>query len=331
MKEVFAQHLNCNVKLGGRLKPLADCPHLKLGRYLHASIAPPPVSTNYRAKSMAALRRMYCNDALGCCTVTAKAHLKGQVTGNADGGTPVQFPDTQIKSWYSAITGWNPNDPSTDRGANMQAVLNWFTKNGYGPGTQKPLGWVSVDLTNPQEVMQAVNLFEGTDVGGDLPDTAVKPLPGKDGEWNFSGPPDPENGHDFPVVDYDSTGVYVATWALIMHIRWADFGRIGSKASGGEGYILIDPDMINKANGRAANGLALGDLISDFDKLYGGTVPIPAPAPVPVPPPLAGGVSLAQAEAAVQAAFATQPYIIGRDAATATATKALAGITGWPK
>ena len=331
MKEVFAQHLGHHVKLGGRLKPLADCPHLKLGRYLRADLAPPPESTNYRAKAMPALRRMYRNDKLGCCTVTAKAHLKGQVTGNADGGAPIQFPDSQIDAWYSAITGWNPNDPSTDRGANMQDVLNWFTKNGYGPGTQKPLGWVSVDLTNKQEVMQAVELFEGADVGGDLPDTAVTPFPSADGNWNFSGPPDPENGHDYPVVDYDQNGVFVATWALIMHIGWADFGRIGSKANGGEGYLLIDPDMITKASGKAPNGLGLGDLITDFDKLYGGTVPMPAPAPAPVPPPLAGGVSLAQAEAAVKAAFANQPYIIGRTAATTTATKALASLTGWPK
>ena len=155
MKRIHVPHLGHDVMLGARLKPTADCPHVKLKHYLHADLAAPPVSTNYRAKALPALRRMYRNDALGCCTVSAKAHLKGLITGNADNGVPAQFLDSQIDTWYSAITGWNPNDPSTDRGANMQQVLNWFVKNGYGAGYSKPRGWASVDLSNPQEVMQA--------------------------------------------------------------------------------------------------------------------------------------------------------------------------------
>ena len=331
MKEVFAQHLGRNVKLGGRLKPIADCPHVKLKHYLHADLAAPPASTNYRTQAMAAIRRMYENDKLGCCTISAKAHLKGIVTGNADGGTPVQFSDDQIIKWYELITGYNPNIPSTDRGADMQTVLNWFVKNGYGTGLQKPLGWAAVDLSNPTEVKQAAFLFEGVDVGGDLPDTAVTPFPSADGEWNFSGAPDPDNGHDFPVIDYDQNGVYVATWALVMHIKWADFGRIGSKVNGGEGYILLDADMIAKANGKAPSGLALADLINDFDKLYGGNVPVPAP-PAPTPaPPVSGGVSLAQAEAAVKNALGSGPWLTSSSAAIAAANKALAALTGWPK
>ena len=175
-------------------------------------------------------------------------------------------------------------------------------------------------------------MFEGVDVGGDLPDSSITPFPSKDGEWNFSGAPDPDNGHDFPIVDYDSTGVIVITWALLMHIRWADFGRVCSKANGGEGYILLDDDMLIKASGKAPNGLALVDLINDFDKLYGGNVPVPSPAPTPVPaPPASGGVSLAQAEAAVKNAVGAGPWLTSSSAAIAAANKALAALPGWAK
>lgn len=334
MKEVFAPHLNRHVKLGGRRMPLADCPHLHLKNYLSPSIAAPPSATNYRAKAMPSLRRMYMNDSLGCCTISAKAHLKGLVTGNADGGSPVLFPDSQIVSWYQTITGYKPNDPSTDRGADMQSVLNWFVKNGYGAGTQKPVGYVAVDLSNKAQVAQAVYLFEGTDAGLSLPDSSISPFPSKDGEWNFSGSPDSENGHDPPIVDYDANGVYLATWALIMHVKWADFCRIGSGANGGEGYILCDPDMIAKASGKAANGLGITELLTDFDKIYGGNVPIPAPAPSPTPVPVPvpvppTGVTLAQAEAWATAPFASGPWLLSRDTAEKQVKAGLAG--NWPK
>jgi hypothetical protein len=331
IKEVFAPHLNRNVKLGRNL-PIANSPHLKLERYIKMSLPTPPASTNWRAKSMPSFRRIYLNDQLGDCVIAAFAHIIGQMTGNAT-GTDVQFTDTQIQMIYSAISGYVPGNPSTDNGCDMQTAMNWIVTHGF-PGVSRPLGWLSVDLTNSLLVRQAIYLFEHVDIGVALPDAAIDPFPSGDGfTWDVAGDPVPENGHSVPLVDYDASGnAQIVTWALVGNVTSRWLAKYGARGAGGEGYVLLDEDMISRASQKAPSGVAWSDLIADFDAL-GGHVPVPAPpVPVPVPPnPVSGGVSLAQAEAAVKTAFAHQPWLMSAGSATKIALKALESLTAWPK
>jgi len=323
VKEVFAPHLNRTVKIGGRRMPNIVGPHLRLKNYLRADLPAPPPATNYRSRALTSMHKVYMNDQLGCCTISAKAHIEGLVTGNAT-GTPRLFTDAQIVSMYSAATGYVPGNANTDQGGDMQTVLNWLVQHGFTGGGAKPLGYVGIDLTNKTEVMQTIWLFENVDIGWALPDRWVDPFPTKDGDtWDVAGDPVPDNGHDVPCIDYDSTGVWVATWGLMVRATWAALQKYGARSAGGEGYVLLTQDMLATGQTKAPNGVDWNQLILDFDSI-GGHVPLPAPSPTPTPVPTpTGGVTEASAEAAVRAAFAKAPWLLSSSTAATMAANAL--------
>jgi hypothetical protein len=328
IKEVFAPHLNRNVKFGRR-HPVAFGPHLKLKNYLKAALPVAPPTYDYTAKAAPILSDIMGNDRYGDCVFACGYHLVGVETANA--GNPFHAKLTQVEADYTATTGFNPNDPSTDNGANIQDVLNYWSSHGFANGT-KILGYLAVDATNVAEVMSCIYLFENLVLGMSLPDAWISPFPSGNGfTWDRAGSPDQSNGHCVGAFGYGQKGVTIATWGLLGTLTYPALAEYAVSSGSGELWVVITPDQLAKGQQKAPNGVAWANLILDFDSI-GGHVPLPAPPPPPPPlPPTSGGVSLAQAEAAVKAAFSHQPIIMSNSAAVSTALKALEGLTGWPK
>jgi len=328
MKEVFAPHLGRNVKFG-RKRPIAVGPRMKLRNYLRANLPTPPTSADYSAAAKVPLANIYENDTLGDCVIAGGYHITGVETGNAT-GKAFEATSAQIIADYSAIGGYKPGDPSTDQGCDENTALDYWQNHGFADGT-KILGSLVVDASNWNEVQAAMYLFENLVICMELPDAYVDPFPSGSGfTWDVAGAPVPDNGHSICGVAYGPAGVTVCTWAMLGLLTKAALAKYAVTSAGGSLNVILTPDQIAKAAVKAPNGVAWADLIADFDSL-GGHVPSPAPAPTPVPPPpVAGGVSLAQAEAAVKQVVGSGPVIISRTAAVTAATKALASLKGWP-
>jgi hypothetical protein len=280
-KLVHAPHLGHNVRLGG-YRPSKHPPHaVRLKHLLTGSIVLPP-STNRRAKADVALRRMFLNDRLGDCVIAGRAHRIGELTGDATGKAFV-YTDAQILREYERIGGYNPNDSNTDQGCDMAVAANDGVTHGYADGS-KDAGWIAIDPTNQHEVMAALYLFEVGDLGVCLPDAWISPFPSGDGfVWDVAGDPDPNNGHDYQLIDYDTTGVFVGTWGLEGKQTWAALAKYGATAAGGMLIIHLNVDQVVAASHRSPDGVMWDDLIAAFNAM-GGNVPVPTPTPVPVPP-----------------------------------------------
>lgn len=327
MKEVFAPHLNRNVKFGRR-QPAAIGPHLRLRNYLKASLPAAPATYDYTPKASNILSDVMGNDQYGDCVFACGYHLVGVETANA--GAPYHATLQQVLKDYTAVTGFNPQDPNTDNGANIQDALNYWSTHGFSNGT-KLAGYLSVDATNVAEVQVCAYLFENGITGMSLPDHWITPFPGANGfTWDQAGAPDPNNGHCVPFFGYDGKGVKISTWGLLGTLTYAGLAAYAGHAGGGELWVALSPDQIAKGQEKAPNGVRWSDLILDFDSI-GGHVPLPPPPPPAPPAPPAGGVSLAQAEAAVKKAFATSPWLISSATAVSKAMKALEALPGWPK
>jgi len=328
MKEVFAPHLNHNVKFGRR-HPVAFGPHLKLRNYLRAGLPAAPPTSDYTPKAASIVADIMGNDAHGDCIYAAGYHTVGVETANA--GTPFHATLAQVLADYSAVTGFKPNDPNTDNGGLIQDALNYWLSHGFANGT-KILGYLSVDATNVAEVQACCYLFENLVLGMALPDAWITPFPSGSGfTWDVAGTPDTNNGHCIAAFGHDAHGVKIATWGLLGTLTYAALAKYAVASGSGELWVILTPDQLAKGQDKAPNGVRWSDLIADFDSI-GGHVPLPAPPPpAPPAPPSTGGVSLAQAEAAVKKAFAGQPWLISSGSAVKTAMKALEGITGWPK
>ncbi len=324
MKTFFAPHLGRHVKLGRRA-PVSLGPHLRLSRYLTARLPPVPASCDYSSAALPSLRDIMGNDTLGDCVIASANHVQGLVTGNA--GALVHATLADIIKQYSAIGGYNPNDPSTDQGCDEVTALNWYVANGFANGV-KPLGWIYVDGANAEEVKSATYLFEHIIICTGLPDSWVSPFPSADGFTWDAATPDPNNGHSYMSFGYNGRGSEIDTWGEFGTQTYAALSSCSTTATGGGCYCILTPEMLTKGATKAPNGVAWSDLISDFDSL-GGNIPAPSPTPPVTPPsPVGATVTRDQAQAWLDAALASAHPLLTRSQATAIVDAALAA--NWP-
>lgn len=333
MKTIHSSFHGRTIKMG-RKRPVAVGPHFRLRNYLLAALPSAPANTDYSSPAKAVLADVMLNDQLGDCVIAGGYHVTAVETGNAS-GTPFHATQAQIVKDYSAIGGYVPGDEGTDQGCDEPTALNYWTQHGFANGT-KLLGWLALDATNKQELMQACYLFENLYFGIELPDAWVNPFPSGNGfVWDV-GKPDPENGHCVIGYGYNSRGVLIDSWGLDGVLTWEAIAALCTQQAGGAVYVLLSPDQLMKGAAKAPNGVAWNDLISDFDSM-GGHVPVPAPptppAPTPTPTPVptpTSGPTLSQAQTAVKHALDQQYSVLTRTRAESTALRALAGLPGWP-
>ena len=150
----------------GKLAPREDPRTLRLSAYL--PIVPVTPDSVKLASRIHQPWGMLANDTVGDCTCAAAAHW-------IHCATSVTFRETRISESdvlhaYSAVTGYDPSDPATDRGAVELDVLKYWRKTGIGG--HKIQAFADTSLSNEDHVRAALWLFEGLYIGLSLPLTA---------------------------------------------------------------------------------------------------------------------------------------------------------------
>ena len=255
----------------GRTRPTEEQksrPKLKFSSYVKSSLLSSyPRQVDYRRKGRASLTRIYLNDQLGDCVIAGSAHMLGVFTGNANDGLPFIFANKTIEQLYSAIGGYVPGNPSTDRGCNEQTALDYWQNKGLCG--HKIDASISVDATNVDETRAALWLFECLMSGIELPDAWVNPMPSASGfVFDVAGDSDPENGHCMVHANYDADKAIFGdeTWGMSGSITDAALAKY---ASGGVGelHAALSPDVIERASGRAPSGFDFAQLQADLAAL----------------------------------------------------------------
>lgn len=323
-KHVYAPHLGRTVRLGGRIIPRTPHNVLRFSHLLHANLPTPPSSTNFHTSADAGLRPIDLNDQLGDCVCAGIAHRLALLTGAANPGSPYICTPDQVLELYKKIGGYVPGDPGTDQGCDMTVAANYCLNVGYPDGS-KDVGFIAVDASSKAQVMLAFWTAENGDLGLALPDAWLSSFPEADGfVWDVAGDPDPSNGHDVQIIDYDADkGVLIDTWGLYGWITWAALAKYGVASGSGELIVHLNQDQINKATQKAPNGIDWATIVQFYDLGLGGNVPVPVQ---PMPP---GPVTLAHAQAMAVAGVSHGAVIQTRSGA---ARNAAAGLSdGWPK
>lgn len=268
---------------GGKLPAQPARPHLKLSTVLaehRARTAAPPASCLFADPAITF--DMLGNDEVGDCTCAEVGHQINQLTWYGS-GTEVKPSTAQVLAFYSAITGYNPKNPSSDTGAYIQDVLAYWRKKGLVGHTI--VAYAAIDVSNTVEVMQAISLFGSLNVGINFPDSAMDQFnAGK--VWDVVKGAKVEGGHCVMAVGYDESGVDIITWGKRTRVTWAFWRKYVD-----EGWLALDKDGIQKAGtyftGLAsfyALGVAFTDLTSEPNPIPA-PQPQPQPTPVPTPPP----------------------------------------------
>ena len=171
---------------------------------------------------------MLKNDTLGICAVAAADHIDMVWTANA--GDFAQPTDADAVQVYEEVTGYNPNDPSTDQGTDPLELLKYWTNIGILVNGQRHLlgGFAAVAPKDHDRIKQGVDVFEGVLICFAMPI-------GVQGMDSWPTPPGPLTGDWAPaswgyhatggvkygvVVATNAAGIWVVSWGRLYFVEW---------------------------------------------------------------------------------------------------------------
>jgi len=265
----------------GKLPAQPARPHLSLADHLTGEAAP-PASVDFTAGTYP----MLGNDNYGDCVEAGICHQVSEYTRDAS-GTEVTFTDDDALGLYSAITGFDKNDPSTDQGTYTQDAMTYWRKTGV-KGHEVTL-FASLKLADLASIKQAVATFGAVGIGFNFPESAMDQFDAGQ-PWTVVKNSPIEGGHYVVAVGYDATYLEVLTWGAVQKMAWSFFAKYADEA-----WVVVTPEMVSQ-DGVAAftDKVDLYGLGEDFAALTGQSNPFPdvqPPAPTPDPTPAPGSLT----------------------------------------
>lgn len=205
---------------------------------------------------------MLGNDDYGDCAFAGAIHLIQAQTANA--GAPLHGTTDQALTAYTAVTGFNPDDATTDQGADLLSVLQWWKTTGFevtdasGKAVNhKILGWASLDVSSIPQIRYASDLFGGIYIGLNLPESAQQDT----SNWTYQPGSKIEGGHCVVPLGQGSEGGHLISWGMSIPFTWEFALQYMDEA-----YCVISEGWIN-AQGKSPSGLDLNGLLGAMKTL----------------------------------------------------------------
>lgn len=240
----------------GKLPARIDARTFKLQAY--AAALPSAPEKCDRTASITNLGTM-ANDSIGDCTCAAAGHMIQAWT--AEDGSQVIIPDESIINMYEAVSGYRPDNPTSDNGAIVLDVLNNWRKAGLDG--HRLGAYAALRLKNRAEVKQAIYYFGGAYTGLLLPLSAQSQK-----LWSLTpqglegtGAPASWGGHAVPLVAYDEIGPICITWGSYMQMTWEFYDAYCEEA-----YACFSTDIVG-ADDKSPEGFNAAQLQSDLQKI----------------------------------------------------------------
>ena len=114
------------------------------------SLPDPPDEIDW-ATEMKSRLQMWKNDEYGDCVFAAFYNYLAVATGYTNDTFP--YVNEDVLADYTAVTGFDPNDPSTDNGTNPEAALKYYMKN------NRILAWGEINHHSMKECKQALDIL----------------------------------------------------------------------------------------------------------------------------------------------------------------------------
>ena len=173
---------------------------------------------------------MLGNDNYGDCVLAGAAHET--MLWNAEAKHPVTFTDKDVLSDYTAITGFDPDDPNSDQGTDMQAAASYRRKTGMisQNGARHTVdAYLGIDTGDLTQLKSSIYLFSAAGVGIQFPESAMTQFT-KGKPWTVVKNSPIEGGHYIPAIGYDSCYIYVVTWGKIQKMAWSFYSKYNDES-----------------------------------------------------------------------------------------------------
>lgn len=177
------------------------------------------------------------------------------------GGT-VSFTDGAVLGDYAAATGFDPADPETDQGTDMQQAAAYRRATGIadaGGARHRIAAYLALEPGNVEHLYLAAYLFGAAGTGLQLPSSAL--VQTKQGQvWDVVADAPIEGGHYVPLVGRQADGLHVVSWGAVQVMTEAFLAKYCDEAVA---YVSLEC-LIDR---RSPEGFAYDDLIADLAAL----------------------------------------------------------------
>ena len=190
-------------------------------------------------------------------------------SGVVPGGA--MFTDAEAVKIYSAVSGYNPDDPNSDVGATLASVCQYMVKTGavdVNGRVHKLAAWAEINsYSNLRLLKRITNAFGSAYLAINCPYSALtSSTTGSRGRTTRSSPID--GGHAIP-LQYSAvnTGTLddetVATWGAEQKVAESFFTNYLAEA-----VAIVSADDVNVQTGKNPVGLALTQLVADCQSKF---------------------------------------------------------------
>jgi hypothetical protein len=245
---------------GGKLPPVHKPCHVALSDHLTAAAEWPPVpATGWEFVVPQNELSVLGNDQYGDCPFAGAYGLDQIQSCNANPNDPIVPTTEQALALYTAVTGFNPNDPSTDNGGVLTDALTYWQKTGFPvthrsgkTGTSQIIGWAALDVSSFALMRWAAYTFGGSYVGIQCPQECEENTT----NWNFPAGLPIAGGHCIVQSGEGAFGGKMRSWGMFIP---ASTGFMGAYVD--EAYIIVTQDWLNAQN-ESPTGLDLNGLLA---------------------------------------------------------------------
>ena len=247
----------------GKLAPRKLLSTPAFGDYLDKATAWPVVKPRGWEYAVPADKlEMLGNDEIGNCVICAMMHYAQAETANTS--NPLTPTTGQTIETYSAITGYDPKNPHTDKGTYWTDALTYWKQHGIpllnAKGQEvihKILGWASLDLSSIAQQRYACDLFGGTLMGVQLPQSAEVDMT----NWVYVPGSRIVGGHGINREGQGGAGWHVGSWGKWIKGTWSF-----SLQYADEDYCVVSPTWVG-VQGKSPSGLDLNGLLAKMKSL----------------------------------------------------------------
>lgn len=243
----------------GKLPARPGAVQLKLQTYLvPAALPAPPAQFGHDNRVPA--WEMLGNDSLGDCVIAGAMHET--MLWTSIGSTEIPVSDAAAIANYEAIAGYNPNDPSTDRGTDVAHAASYRRKTGIidAAGRRHKVGaYLALTPGDLQQHLVGMYLFGAVGIGIRFPKSAMDQF--NNGQpWDVVPGSPIEGGHYISGVARRGGQTVVVTWGREQPMTDAFLQTYND-----ESYVYLSAEYL--AQGSSPEGFDLAQLKADLKQV----------------------------------------------------------------
>lgn len=243
----------------GKKDATEDKRDLRLANYTTGVLPTPPASFGH--ENLIYAWGMLGNDSYGDCVFAGAAH-ETMLWNAAAQAAPVDFDDKSVLSDYSALTGFDPRDPSTDGGTDMRQACGYRRSRGVvdAGGERHKIGaYAALEPGDLEQLKLATYLFGAVGVGVQFPSSAMDEF-NQGRTWSYHRNAKVEGGHYIPVVAWHHDHPICVTWGRLQPMSKAFFEHFCDEA-----FVMFSPELLR--DGKSPEGVDGNQLLGDLQRV----------------------------------------------------------------